>query len=435
MSGESGTPAQDRWKQELEKPTEAFFAAFRAMLGEPEGERELLREAVKTLIPLVDWEAYLPHVPHGLLGLRAVLRLKPLLPEASFRRALATQVHAFAHEGRKFKPQLPSKGSGAWSNIELALARHKPNLAYGEMLGIEQPEPGHFRRVQAAIVHDMANMGHKAVMAHRLRELFEDLEHPKATGRRLLGLTAWLAATEPEDRFWAKRAGTRLEGAELRVAWEGAAIEDPETLVRELCDLGLVELLNRFTARLKAGAPGRELMAAMAVAAAEKQLDARRDLEGKTAWTFVYLATHAADLAGGGDPKLWCQAAAMVNLFPTDEEEGRVVSTPAEGQATTERLADAILDAEPAPAMGLAEALFDAEGAEPVLRGLAEAASQNDPAFNHSHQTLMVMAAADLAPLLPAPAQRAMLAAMAKCLANSQGSSDLGRLADRALSS
>ena len=425
--------AQDRWKQELEKPSEAFFAVFKAMLEEPEGERELLREAVKTLIPLVDWEAYLPHAPHGLLGLRAVLRLKPLLPEASFRRALATQLHAFAHEGRKFRPQLPSKGSGSWSNIELALSKHKPNLAYGEMLGVEQPEPQYFRRVQAAIVHDMANMGHKAVMAHRLRELFEDLEHPKATGRRLLGITAWLAATEPEDRFWSKRAAARLEGSDVRVAWEGEPIEDFDTLVRELCDLGLVELLNRFTARLKAGAPGRELLAAMAVAGAEKQLDARRDLEGKTAWTFVYLATHALELAEGGDPKLWCQAAAMVNLFPTDEEEGRVQPALPQGEISTQSLADAMLDAEPAPAMGLAEALFDAEGAEPVLRALAEAASQNDPAFNHSHQTLMVMAAADLAPLLPAPAQRAMLVAMAKSLANSQGSSDLGRLADRAL--
>ncbi len=403
------------------------------MLAELKCKREPLREAVKTLIPLGDWEAYLPHVPHGLMGLRAVLRSRPLLSEASFRRALATQLHAFAHEGRKFRSQLPSKGSGSWSNIEVALAKHRPNLAYGEMLGIEQPESGHFRRVGSAIVHDMANMGHKAVMAHRLRELFEDLEQPKATGRRLLGITAWLAATEPEDRFWAKRAGARLGEGDPRIAWEGVPVADGEALVRELCDLGLVELLNRFSARLKEGASGRDLLVAMVLAASEKQLDARRDLEGKTAWSFVYLATHAMELQASGDPRLWCQAAALVNLFPTDEAEGRVGPATPKGEISTQALMDAMLDAEPAPAMGLAEALFDAQGAEPVLRALAEAASQNDPAFNHSHQTLMVMAAADLAPLLPAPAQRAMFSAMAKSLANSQGSSDLGRLADKAL--
>ncbi len=423
---------QDPWRQQLEKPTEAFFPVLAARMAEPEALRDALREAVKTLVPLIDWEAYLPHLPHGLLGLGAVLRLRPLLEEASFRRVLATQLHAFAHEGRKFRPQLPSKGSGAWSNIELALAKHKPNLAYGEVLGIEQPEPGHFRRIGASIRQDMANMGHKTVMAHRMRELFEALDQPKATGRRLLGITAWLAATEPVDHFWAKRAAVRLEGTAFNVPWDGpGAVE--EALVRELCDLGLVELLNRFTARLKGGARGGDLLAALVTAAAEKQLDARRDLEGKTAWTFVYLASHAGELAETGDPGLWCQAAALVNLFPTDEAEGRVREAPVAGDATVQRLTDAILDAEPAPAMGLAGALFDASGAEPVLRALAEAASQNDPAFNHSHQLLAVMAAADLVPILPPEAQLAMLAALAKSLANSQGSSDLGRLADRAL--
>ena len=423
---------QDPWRQQLEKPTEAFFPVLAERMGEPEALRDAVREAVKTLVPLIDWEAYLPHLPHGLLGLGAVLRMRPLLEEGSFRRVLATQLHAFAHEGRKFRPQSPSKGSGSWSNIELALAKHKPNLAYGEILGLEQPETGHFRRIGDAVRQDMANMGHKTVMAHRMRELFEALEQPRATGRRLLGITAWLAASEPEDRFWSKRAAVRLEGTEFTVPWDGpGAVE--EALVREVCDLGLVELLNRFTARLKGGAPGGGLLAALVAAAAEKQLDARRDLEGKTAWTFVYLASHAAELAEGGDPGLWCQAAALVNLFPTDEAEGRVKPAAVAGEATIQRLVDAILDAEPSPAMGLAGAIFDASGAEPVLRALAEAASQNDPAFNHSHQLLAVMAAADLTPMLPPEAARAMLTALAKSLANSQGSSDLGRLADRAL--
>jgi len=46
-----------------------------------------------------------------------------------------------------------------------------------------------------------------------------------------------------------------------------------------------------------------------------------------------------------------------------------------------------------------------------------------------------VAAAADLVPHLPLGANEAMLVALAKSLANSQGSGDLGRLAERALGS
>jgi hypothetical protein len=83
--------------------------------------------------------------------------------------------------------------------------------------------------------------------------------------------------------------------------------------------------------------------------------------------------------------------------------------------------------------MALARALLERDGPEPVLRALAEAAADNDPAFNYSHQALAVAAAADLAPRLPEPVREAVLLAMAKSLANGQGSSDLGRLADSAL--
>ena len=68
-----------------------------------------------------------------------------------------------------------------------------------------------------------------------------------------------------------------------------------------------------------------------------------------------------------------------------------------------------------------------------LLRDLAAAAAQNDPALNHAHQTLAVAACADLAPLLPPHAQEAMLLALAKSLANSQGGGDLGRMAERAI--
>src|ERR1017187_3667586 len=92
---------ESRWQHELETPTQAFFGAFAARVREPDGVREAVREAVKVLVPRIDWEAYQPHVPHGILGLRAVLRLRPLLDGPSFHRALATQLHMAAHEGRR----------------------------------------------------------------------------------------------------------------------------------------------------------------------------------------------------------------------------------------------------------------------------------------------------------------------------------------------
>jgi hypothetical protein len=125
------------------------------------------------------------------------------------------------------------------------------------------------------------------------------------------------------------------------------------------------------------------------------------------------------------------QAAALVNLFPTGEEEDRPRPAPPRAAVPdpAAALLDAILDGEPEPAMGLAQGLPE----EPLLRVLAEAASGNDPAFNHSHQVLAAAAVADLLPHLPEHARAALLLALAKALANGQGSSDLGRLADAAL--
>ncbi|HET6330066.1 MAG TPA: hypothetical protein VFF76_04685 [Holophagaceae bacterium] len=417
--------AIEAWKRELDTPTEAFFGAFAARVRMPDGPRDTVREAIKALVPRIAWESYLPHVPHGLLGLDAVFRLRPLLPEASFHRVLATQLHAFAHEGRRRTPWDISAGSGHWPHVAMAIQRHMPALAYGEMQGIEQPEEADFTRVGEAIAPDMANMGHKAVMAHRMRELFVALDRPKATGRRLAGIAAWLAASEPEDRFWAKRAVARI-GEGFTVPAAGTAFADGDAAVREICDLGLVEMLNAFTARLKAGAAQPALLDALVRAASEKQLDARRDLEGKTSWTFTYLATLAGAQAAHG--QAWCQAAALVNLFPTDEVAGRVRSKAPLGPVTEAALVDAILDSEPEQAMGLAAAL----DGDVALQSLAEAATQNDPAFNHSHHLLAAAAAADLAPRISSEARTVMLAAIAKSLANSQGSSDLGRKADKA---
>ncbi len=430
------------WKAELEEPTGAFFKAFAARLAESDGLRDAAREAVRILIPRIDWEAYLPHVPHGLMGLRAVFRLRPLLPEPSFHRIAATQLHAFAHEGRRPGSgglKAIGKGSGSWQNVRVAILKHRPSLAFGEILGIESPTPADFRTLGELVQSDMANVGHKAVMAHQLEDLFELMEAPKATGKRMLALGAWLAATEPVDTFWHQRAAKRLGESCARIPWLPAALGPEAHLegAREICDLGLVELLDRFMARVRQGTGSGDLLAMLVLAAAEKQLDARRDLEGKTACTFVYLATHAARQAEGGDPRLYAQAAALVNLFPTDDAEGRVAPKAPKSVPTdvTTGLLDAILDSEPPQAMFLAQLLLQEQGTEALLRVLAEAASQNDPAFNYSHHLLSVAAAADLLPLLPGHAQSALLLAVTKSLANSQGSADLGRLAERALKS
>ncbi len=425
-----------RWQQELETPTEAFFRAFADRVAAADGVRDAVREAVKALVPRIDWEAYQPHVPHGILGLRAVLRLRPLLQEQSFLRALAIQLHMAAHEGRRSAAALSqvaeAKGSGTWRNLEAFIQSRRPALAYAEAQGFEPPEAGDFQRLGQLTELDMANIGHKAVVADHLGDLHDRLDHPKATGRRLFGLAAWVAAS-PEDTFWARRAAKRLGATAVGVSWNppsmAAAALEPQ--VREFCDLGLVAVLDQFTERMKAGQGAGDTLAALVLAASEKQLDARRDLEGKTAWTFVYLATLARTRPT--DPRIWCQAAALVNLFPTDEPEDRVrplsMAVP-----DPEALRNAVLDLEPALAMGHADGLARAGRGEETLAALAEAATQNDPTFNHAHHFFCVAAAADLLPHLPSFAQEAMLTALAKSLANSQGSGDLGRLADRALS-
>lgn len=424
-----------RWQQELEAPTERFFEAFAGQLAEPDGLRDGVREAVKALVPRIDWEAYQPHLPHGILGLRAVLRLEPLLAERSFLRMLAIQLHMAAHEGRRPAPAhaqaLAAKGSGHWRNLEAFIQSRRPGLAFAEAQGFESPGAGDFRRLGLLTATDMANVGHKAVVCDHFADLHDQLDQPRATGRRLFGLAAWVAAT-PEDTFWARRAAKRLADADVSVPWTPPALEAVawEVQVRELCDLGLVGLLDAFTARLKAGQGAGDTLAALVLAASEKQLDARRDLEGKTAWTYVYLATLARTRPA--DPRIWGQAAALVNLFPTDEPEDRVQPQAVSGQ-DAHALAEAVLDMEPALAMGHAGGLVRGGHGEAALRALAEAATRNDPTFNHAHQTLAVAAAADLLPHLPPSAQEAMLMALAKSLANSQGSGDLGNAAERAL--
>ena len=429
-----------QWGAELAKPSEGFFRAFAARARAEGGALGAVREAVMALVPQVDWAGYLPHVPHGLLGLQAVFRLEPLLAPASFLRILATQLHAFALEARSPAGHglgALGKGSGHWGNLQMALEGRRAAIAWGEALGVAEPATADFRRLEAWAEGDMANVGHKAVLARGLADLSATLDHPPAT-RLMLALTAWLCASEPVDTFWRDRALRRLEGVPpIPFRPAEASAELLQAGVRAICDTGLVELLDLFSGRVRAAAGSGDLLAVLVLAASEKQLDARRDLEGRTAWTFVHLAVLGRRVAeaGLGLPATWVQAAALVNLFPTGEEEER--PTPAAPRALSfepgPALVDAVLDGEPQQAMFLAAALGAQADPEAVLRVLAEAAASNDPSFNHSHQLLAVAAARDLLPLLPGPARDAMLIALAKFLANAQGSSDLGRLAQAAL--
>jgi hypothetical protein len=429
------------WRAELDQPSAGFFRAFAGLAGTPSGPGEAAREAVERLGPVVDWAAYLPYIPHGLLGLQAVFRLRPLLREASFLRLLATQIHAFAHESRSpaaLGLGAIGHGSGDWDNLRMALAHHRPAIAWGEARAVAGIQWEAFRLLEGAAEADMANVGHKPMLARMLGELFLALGQPPEAGRVMLALTAWHCASEPFDTFWHDRAARRLGDA--APVQHRAAEQSPEThraQVREICDSGLVELLDRFSGRVRAGSGSGDLLAALALAAAEKQLDARRDLEGKTSWNFVHLAVLAKRVAEAERcaPESWVQAAALVNLFPTGEDEERPRPAPPRAAPAdpAQALLDAILDGEPEPAMGLAGLLLEREGPEPALRVLAEAAADNDPAFNHSHQILAVAAVADLLPHLPEHAREAVLVAMAKALANGQGSSDLGRQAGAAL--
>jgi len=208
-----GGSALADWTTELEHPSPGFFRAFAAVAGAPE---DAAREAVLRLTAAVDWAAYLPHIPHGLLGLQAVFRLRPLLRPASFQRILATQLHAFAMESRAAGPRrlgAIGSGSGSWANLQMALEHHRPGIAWGEARAAAGIQWEPFRLLERAAEADMANVGHKSVLARLLGQLFLALGQPAEAGRVMLALAAWQCASEPFDRFWHERAARRLEGA------------------------------------------------------------------------------------------------------------------------------------------------------------------------------------------------------------------------------
>jgi hypothetical protein len=369
------------WQAELEHPTEKFFEEFARRIRGPFGSREATAEAIRFLGPRIDRAFYLPHIPHGLLGLWGVWRIRESLSEASFLRALATQLHMMAKEKRIDGEAPESDASGPWEDLE-----------------------GDFRRVLSVVSHDMANQGHKAVIAHRFGDLCQQFPE-----RAILDITTWYGEKTPCDSQLHNLAQRRLEGewSTLKVL----TAEEHRCGVREICDLGLTRMLDAFCGRISAGTGPADLLSMLVLAASEKLLDARRDLEGMTSWNLVYLATVAMAPSLRSDPAVWAQAAAIVNFFPTDEEDDRPVPRQLSSKSVNpaEGLREAILDGEPLDAMALAGLAIREQGLDPVLSSLAEAASRNDPAFNHAHQILAVAAACDLGPQLPFHVQEALV--------------------------
>lgn len=420
---------QTSWTRALERPAEAFLEAAAARLLMPEGPRDASREALRFLLPRVAWEGYHPHLPMGLPGLRAVWRLRQVLAPESFLRALATQLHMLAHEGRDGRLARLSPGIGDLANLDMAVADHHATLAWAEAQGLDKVEAAHFDRLLPAVRRDMSHLGHKALFLFHGRDLHAALGEPKASGRRLLGVGAWMAAKEPVDTFWAQRALRRLEGVGAPPLEPARlSMAEHQTLADDICDLGLVALLDAWGAHVRAGLGTGDLLAALVLAASHKVRDARRDLEGKTLWTLHHLATLACFMEGRTEAITWLQAAALVNLFPSEEPETRLCPRRPRDPGTT--LLDAVLDAEPQEALHLA---MEAEPDE-CVRSLAESATRNDPVFNHASQVMGVASLLDLMDRVPPGVAHHLRVSVAKSLANAQGSSDLGLRADRAIS-
>ncbi|MFZ9999095.1 MAG: hypothetical protein ACO3F8_00680 [Holophagaceae bacterium] len=426
--------AMQRWEEELSRPTEDFFSAY---VNISQNDQDLIlavRSAVKVLVPVIDWPGFLPHMPHGLLGLSSIFRLRGILDARSFRRALGTQLHYFAQEGRATSAKKPLMGSGSFQNIKLGIQKQLPEIAFGEVMGINVPTDDDFDSLVSLVKKDMSNMGHKMVFIHHMKYLFIQLGRPKATGRWLLGICAWLAACAP-DTFWNERAQKRLDQVPSRPL-AGSMVfapEDTTRLRKAVNEFGLVQMLNEWTSATADGLHSAEMLKVLLLSSSDKILDARRDLEGKTSWLFTYLESLWFSDDAKSDLAVWSQAAALVNLFPSEEDSSRM-STLIEGSGSNVKLSDAILDVEPQKAFSIAHSsLNTANLSADVEREVALAVSWGDPIYNYSHHSLALASLIHLRGHIEPQVWNYAMCSLCKSLANSQGSSDLSRQLDRLL--
>ena len=240
----------------------------------------------------------------------------------------------------------------------------------------------------------------------------EDLADRLGLGPRLLPLLEHICRALPREVHWHRRALKRLDG-ELP--------ECPADPVRLLCEGGLGEVLDCFGALVRRGEP---VLGPLAEGAARKLLEASRELQGRTSWLFVYLAT----LPGSGAAQ-WLQGAALVHLFPSD---GWAEPEPQAGKVGVQDLLDAILDAEPRKARRTALALLPHMEPAELLPVLAEGAASCDPMNDGGHRLLAAAAVAELLPLLDRRAVTWVLPALANFLAATQTSGDRVGIARRA---
>jgi len=426
--------AESAWQRELEAPSEAFFETLAARLLSG-GAQSATREAIVHLVPRIHWAGYLPGMPHGLLGLWAAFRLEPLLTCARFHRLLAMQLHMLALEARGGALAQVGRGSGHWGNLRLAFDRCESSLAWGEALGCALAEAGDFERMAEWSSADMAYLGHKPVMARRMGALHGQLGGTCDAGRALLAVCAWFGASLPMDSYWQKRIRKRLGDSVPPALSQGRMLDEPavDALVGCVCDAGLVALLDALTGSVLDGIGQGDLELVLVRAACRKMMAASREMEGATTWTLLHIAA-LSGASYGSQPEPWIQAAALVNLFPSGDAPSLRPRAPRQSASLHDALMfETILDGEGAEAMFEAERLFRRSGAESVLRALADAAVESDPATNQAHHTLAVASAAEMLFRLPERDQVVLLQVLAKSLAQTQVASDVGRRVDAAM--
>ena len=422
------------WEEELTRPSKDFFKAYVNATKNDEDLILAVRSAIKVLVPVVDWQGFLPHMPHGLLGISSVFRLRDSLDTRSFRRALGTQLHYFAHEGRAPSAKRPVMGSGSFKNIKMGIQKQHPEIAFGEVMGISVPTDSDFDSLIALVKKDMSNMGHKLVFVHHMKYLFIQLGRPKATGRWLLGICAWLAGCTP-DTFWNERAQIRLN-QDLTLPGTDASVLSTtsnsylRTVVNEY---GLVQMLNEWTSATLKGLTPPEMIKILLLSSSDKLLDARRDLEGKTSWLFTYLESLWFSEDAKEDLVIWSQAAALVNLFPSEEESLRMTAE-LQNSRSKLKLSDAILDVEPQKAFTIANTLLNtASLSENVVTEVAQAIAWGDPIYNYSHHSLALASLIHLRHQIEPKIWNYAMCSLCKSIANSQGSSELSQQLDRLL--
>ncbi len=423
-----------KWEEELTQPSEAFFSTYIDVTQNDEDLILATRLAIKILIPAIDWQGFLPHMPHGLLGLSSVFRLRNSLDLRSFRRLLGTQLHYFAKEGRALSPRKPIMGSGSLQNIKMGIQKQLPEVAFGEVMGISIPTEKDFDVLVNFVKKDMANMGHKLVFIHHMKYLFIELGKPKATGRWLLAICAWLAACSP-DNFWNERAQKRLDeqiSIQKTTTWRTSPLNE-DHLRKAVNELGLVQMLNEWTSTTLKDPSFKVMLKILLLSSSDKLLDARRDLESKTSWLFTYLESIWFCDDTKSDLSIWSQGAALINLFPSEESSLRIGSQPLDHKLAI-KLSDTILDVEPQLAFTVANTLFsDNDYVDDAIRDIAYAVSWGDPIYNYSHHSLALASLIHLRTESDPAVWNYAMCSLCKSLANSQGSSDLSRQLDRLL--